>query len=166
MGPVVKVCLCFATAFWERIEDGRYREAAFFRSERGPFPAFWTQLPVRSELVAAWLGGPRATAMQRLSKEQRIETALNAFGSLLGDPKGARRELVASFTHDWSADPYARGAYSYVAVGGDGARAALAAPLESSLFFAGEATSTDGQGGTVNGALESGERAAAELLHG
>jgi len=30
------------------------------------------------------------------------------------------------------------------------------------MFFAGEATSTDDQDGTVNGALETGERAAAE----
>jgi monoamine oxidase len=36
-------------------------------------------------------------------------------------------------------------------------------PIEDTLFFAGEATSTDGQGGTVNGALESGERVAAEV---
>jgi monoamine oxidase len=64
--------------------------------------------------------------------------------------------------HDWSRDPFARGAYSYVLVGGVNARATLAAPVENTLFFAGEATSTDGQGGTVNGALESGQRAAAQ----
>jgi monoamine oxidase len=64
--------------------------------------------------------------------------------------------------HDWSRDPFARGAYSYVAVGGGDARAAFAAPVDDTLFFAGEATSTNGQGGTVNGALETGERAAAE----
>ena len=64
--------------------------------------------------------------------------------------------------HDWGRDPFARGAYSYVAVGGGNARAALAMPVDGTLFFAGEATSNDGQGGTVNGALETGERAARE----
>jgi monoamine oxidase len=64
--------------------------------------------------------------------------------------------------HDWTRDPFARGAYSYIAVGGGNARTALAAPVEGTLVFAGEATSSDGQGGTVNGALETGERAAAE----
>jgi hypothetical protein len=44
------------------------------------------------------------------------------------------------------------------------ARATLAAPLDGTLFFAGEATSNDGQGGTVNGALETGERAAREVV--
>ncbi len=42
--------------------------------------------------------------------------------------------------------------------------AALGAPVDDALFFAGEATSLDGQGGTVNGALETGERAAREAL--
>ena len=49
-----------------------------------------------------------------------------------------------------------------VAVGGSDARAKLAASVGGTLFFAGEATSSDGQGGTVNGALVTGERAAAE----
>ena len=64
--------------------------------------------------------------------------------------------------HDWRRDPFARGAYSYVTVGGGSARTGLAAPLDGALFFAGEATSSDGQGGTVNGALQTGERAANE----
>jgi monoamine oxidase len=68
--------------------------------------------------------------------------------------------------HDWTHDPFSRGAYSYVALGGvagsGGARIALGEPVDDTLFFAGEATSSDNQGGTVNGALESGERAARE----
>ena len=68
--------------------------------------------------------------------------------------------------HDWSRDPFSRGAYSYVAAGGVGARLTLAAPLGDTLFFAGEATSDDGQGGTVNGALETGERVGARSRSG
>jgi monoamine oxidase len=40
----------------------------------------------------------------------------------------------------------------------------LGAPVEGTLFFAGEATATDAQMGTVFGALESGLRAAGEIL--
>ncbi|MGB8626047.1 MAG: FAD-dependent oxidoreductase, partial [Candidatus Cybelea sp.] len=75
-----------------------------------------------------------------------------------------RDEFESALTHDWSADRFSRGAYSYVTVGGGKARATLAAPLDGTLFFAGEATSMDDQGGTVNGALESGERAAREAV--
>jgi monoamine oxidase len=81
---------------------------------------------------------------------------------LFGEPALAREEFEGGMMHDWGRDPFARGAYSYVAVGGGDARAALAAPVDDTLFFAGEATSNDGQGGTVNGALETGERAARE----
>jgi monoamine oxidase len=66
--------------------------------------------------------------------------------------------------HDWLADLLARGAYSYEMVGSQGARARLAKPVESTLFFAGEATDTSGQASTVAGALASGQRAAREVL--
>ena len=65
--------------------------------------------------------------------------------------------------HDWRRDPFARGAYSYVRVGGEGARENLAAPIGDTLFFAGEATDTE-ESGTVAGALRSGERAAQQLV--
>ena len=37
MGAVVKVMLWFENAFWERVDGGRYREAAFFRWSAGRF---------------------------------------------------------------------------------------------------------------------------------
>jgi monoamine oxidase len=162
MGHVVKVGLWFRTPFWERVQSRRYRDAAFLRCERQPFPAYWTQLPVRSELVVAWAGGPKAIALSGAAEADLIGRALNGFGALFHEPELARREFEGGVTHDWSRDPFARGAYSYVAAGPGDARAALAAPVDDTIFFAGEATSIDGQGGTVNGALETGERAAAQ----
>jgi monoamine oxidase len=72
--------------------------------------------------------------------------------------------MTGSFTHDWQADPFARGAYSYAAVGGMNAAETLAAPVANTLFFAGEATNCDGYNGTVHGAIATGTRAAKELL--
>ena len=66
--------------------------------------------------------------------------------------------------HDWQSDPFARGAYSYVTVGGRDARERLAAPLRGTLFFAGEAAAIGGESATVAGALQSGERAAEQAL--
>jgi len=162
MGHAVKVALVFRTAFWERVQNGRYRDAAFFRCERQPFPTYWTQLPVRSTLIIAWAGGPEAIATSGVAEADLVERALKGFGALFNEPDLVRHEFEGGLTHDWNRDPFARGAYSYVAVGGKDARTTLAAPVDDTLFFAGEATSTDGQGGTVNGALETGERAAAE----
>jgi monoamine oxidase len=162
MGHVVRVALWFRTAFWERIRKGRYHDGAFFRCVEQPFGAYWTQLPVRSELIVAWAGGPKATALSGLSQVELVERALEGFGALFGEPALAREEFEAGVMHDWNQDPFSRGAYSYVAVGGGDARTVLAAPVDDTLFFAGEATSHDGQAGTVNGALETGARAAGE----
>ena len=162
MGHAVRVALAFRTPFWERIDGGRYRDAAFFRGDLGSFDAFWTQLPIRGRSIVAWAGGPRATKLGRLSNDERIALALDAFGDLLSQRELARREFEGGETHDWSRDPYARGAYSYVATGADESRASLGAPLDDTVFFAGEATATDGQCGTVSGAFATGLRAARE----
>ena len=163
MGHVVKVALQFRTAFWERIKGERYRDASFFRAVGQKFSAYWTQYPLRSELIVAWVGGPKAAALRGASESELIAAAGSGFAALLSEPDAVRKELDGGFVHDWSDDPFARGAYSYLRVGGGSARRALAAALDDTLFFAGEATSTDGQSGTVNGALVSGQRAAAEV---
>lgn len=162
MGHALRVALWFRTAFWETVRAGRYRNAAFFRSLGQPFTAYWTQVPLRTESIVAWAGGPKATALSGASEQELIGRALEGFGTLLGEQTLAHAQLEGGAVHDWNRDPFARGAYSYVTVGGGDARAVLAIPLDDTLFFAGEATSTDGQGGTVNGALETGERAACE----
>ncbi|HEX2200085.1 MAG TPA: NAD(P)/FAD-dependent oxidoreductase [Burkholderiales bacterium] len=147
-GPVIKAALRFAHPFWEK----RHRGVAFFHAPRAPFPTFWTPLPVRAPLLIAWSGGPNATQ----PTWEAIADSLRAVFGRIEEPD----ELIIQ---DWANDPYARGAYSYVLVDGAGARQALAAPLAQTLFFAGEATSTD-DSGTVAGALASGRRAARELL--
>lgn len=162
MGDAVRVALWFRTPFWERIGDRRYRDAGFFRAADRAFMAYWTQFPVRSSLIVAWAGGPKALALSSLAPQELIDRAVDGFGELLGERDLAREQFDGGLMHDWRRDPFARGAYSYVAAGGDSARADLAAPLDGVLFFAGEATSNDGQGGTVNGALQTGERAADE----
>ena len=60
----------------------------------------------------------------------------------------------------WADDPFARGAYAYVTVGGLAATRTLASPIGETLIFAGEATETTGLGGTVHAALVTAERAA------
>jgi monoamine oxidase len=163
MGDVVKVTLLFQSPFWEVVRGGRYHDAGFFRSNASPFGVYWTQVPVRAELVVAWVGGPRATALCAQPPDDIIARARDTFGELLDAADACTEAFERGYMHDWRRDPFACGAYTYLAVGGDGAREALAAPLDDTLFFAGEATSLDGQGGTVNGALESGVRAAGEV---
>jgi monoamine oxidase len=164
MGPVVKLVLRFRSAFWERVRDGRYLDAAFFHRADASFPTFWTLLPLRTTVLSAWAGGPKADALAGHDEAASVAAALDDLTALFGSDAGVRDELEAAYVHDWQHDPYARGAYSYVAVGGGDARAQLAAAVDSVLFFAGEATASTSESGTVAGALQSGERAANEVL--
>jgi monoamine oxidase len=149
-GPVIKAALRFPSAFWEK----RHRGVAFFHAPHAAFPTFWTPLPARVPLLIAWSGGPKATQPSWAA----IRASLKSLFGRIEEPD----EIIIQ---DWAKDPFARGAYSYVLVNGEGAREALAAPLAGTLFFAGEATSVD-DSGTVAGALASGQRAARELLKG
>jgi monoamine oxidase len=83
---------------------------------------------------------------------------------VFGARAGVAQRLQAAFVHDWQADPFARGAYCYVKVGGRAARERLSEPLRGTLYFAGEAAAIGGESGTVAGALQSGERAAEQVL--
>ncbi|HEY0382735.1 MAG TPA: NAD(P)/FAD-dependent oxidoreductase [Candidatus Elarobacter sp.] len=164
MGPVAKIALQFRTAFWERVRDGRYLDAAFFHRAEAAFPTFWTLLPLRAPLLIGWAGGPKADALADRDEAHLIATALDDVATLFGSEADPHGELEAAYTHDWQRDPHALGAYSYVATGGGNARTALAASVDDVLFFAGEATAATSESGTVAGALQSGERAANEVL--
>ena len=158
-GPVVKVALEFDAPFWEE----RYPETGFFHSPGAPVPTFWTQLPRHAPFLIGWSGGPKADALYGRSSEAVARQALGVLERLFGKRARVESGLQRFRVQDWRADPFARGAYSYVKVGGAGARESLAATLGGTLFFAGEATDVE-QAGTVAGALESGTRAAREML--
>jgi monoamine oxidase len=162
LGPVVKAVLRFRSAFWERVDDGRYRDASFFHAPEMSFPTFWTTLPLRTPLLTAWVGGPKAERFATADQALMIEEALKSFSTVLGDRVDAARELEAAYVHHWQRDPFARGAYSYEIAGANSARAALGKPLRNTLFFAGEATHPE-QAATVSGALASGVRVAKEV---
>ena len=154
-GPVIRVALRFKEAFWEELCPG----IAFFHSPSAAFPTFWTPLPMHVPLLTAWAGGPKGARLSGSSQQKLIDEALSSIRSIF------RRvpPVEAALVQDWQADPFSRGGYSYVLVGGHGAREGLRRPLQKTLFFAGEATDTE-EAGTVAGALRSGLRAAREVL--
>jgi monoamine oxidase len=164
-GAVIKLNLRFRSAFWESVDSGRYRDASFFHAPHASIPTFWTSLPLRSPLLVAWAGGPRAARLAESDDMNAVvEAALASLETLFRSARPIGPQLDAAYLHDWQHDPFAHGAYSYVAVGGATARAQLAQALEHTLYFAGEATDPSGEAATVTGALRSGERAAREII--
>ena len=166
-GAVVKVLLRFATPFWETLENGRYGEASFFHLPEAPLPTYWTGAPAHAPLLVAWAGGPRAQRFSSGASESAlVRAALAGVRQLFGEQLDVDVQFQGYYYHDWQQDPFARGAYSYVLVGGSDAREALGQSLDDTLFFAGESTDTADEAGTVTGALQSGLRAAHEALAG
>ncbi len=159
-GPVLKTVLLFREAFWEDANGGDCRDAAFFHAPKASFPTFWTALPVRTPLLVAWAGGPKAARLSGAGRDRIVKEALASLRTIFGRRFARRMRLDAVLSHDWQRDPFARGAYSYVLENGGNARRALARTLGNTLYFAGEATNSRGEAATVAGALESGRKAA------
>jgi monoamine oxidase len=94
------------------------------------------------------------------------EAAMTDFAtSWLADLFGADVKKGIGKTHAtrWGNEPWALGAFSAAAPGGQGGRKILMEPLRERVFFAGEAVH-ETLWGTVGGAWESGERAADAAL--
>lgn len=171
-GPVVKILLRFRDAFWETetiptLKGGNgpknLEDVVFLHARGVAVPTWWTLLPVRSNLLTGWVGGNAAAALSGKGDAFILERALESLSTILGLSRPfIESKLEQAIVADWQTDPYARGAYSYVPVGGLDAREKLAAPVDDTLFFAGEATDAT-QPGTVAGAIAAGYRAADEI---
>jgi monoamine oxidase len=171
MGNVVKIAFRFRDAFWEDPSLVRARRGedvsrlGFLHDAELPVPTWWTARPLHVPALTAWAGGPRADRLLALDEETRTDRALESLASALGiAAEVPRKSLVGQRWHDWAADPFSRGAYSHPLVGGASAARALGKPVEGTIHFAGEATCPPPANGTVEGAIESGERAAREIL--
>jgi len=152
-GCATRVLLQFARRFWRRL---------------GRPTAFGTDLPVG----AVWDGNEqqRGPAILSLLAGGRASSELREIQSVEGDAGVVRRlewlgkpaRLLASRTIVWDSDPWVGGGYAYFDPSFDpDLRPWLARPF-GRIVFAGEHTSTRWQG-YMNGALESGIRAAAEV---
>ena len=171
-GAVTRVTLQFRRRFWEERAavpsldpDVDPLQLSFVHAPEQAVPVWWTVRALRAPLLVAWVGGPRGRALAALDRVDQASTCVASLATVLGrDPSEIAAELVATHTHDWVDDPFSRGAYSYARVDGADAGTRLAEPVDGTLFFAGEATAAGGNTGTVHGALESGRRAAGEVL--
>jgi monoamine oxidase len=168
-GGVIKLVLEFREAFWEPSGAARPGWRTFpglgFLFSDAPVPTWWTRLPDRAPVLTGWLAGPAAASCAAVPADALLDIALNSLSALVLAPPGALRALLAAHhVANWPADPYARGAYSYTTVDGEAARATLAAPVDGTLFFAGEALYQGPAVGTVEAALATGVRVAGEML--
>jgi monoamine oxidase len=160
---VLRVILRFQEAFWEENECISF--AGFLLSDEPAFPTWWTPLSVRAPLITGWSAGPHADPLLGKPHAYIVSQAVDALTRITrADSARVANLLEAAYFHDWHADPFSRGAYSYVPAHALAARAVLATPVAATIYFAGEATELNGHSATVHGAIASGKRAAQQIL--
>jgi monoamine oxidase len=134
----------------------------FGRTDRTGTGAYHMR-PFGRPLIECYYGGSLAETLERGGPQAFLEFAKGELVDLLGSDFARRIAPIAE--HSWGTDPFARGAYSYARPGYADCRAALAAPVDGRLFFAGEACSKE-DFSTAHGAYLSGRAAAEHVLGG
>lgn len=161
-GDVARLTIAVDPALWEASRpanaDDRSWPPSFVHTPRGRFNVFWI---VGDDRIVMWSGGPPAKSLLALGAGMG-DVAMEELSAALD--VDVRRFAGETWTHDWRADPFARGAYPWVRVGRWRAPERLMQPIESTLYFAGDAACALDAIGTVEGALTSGASAARELL--
>ena len=170
MGHAARFTMIFRTPYWQLtqlFDQQALRTLSFLFTSNHIPPVWWTSHPDPDTLPAltGWAGGPRASALEGKTPDELASGACAALAKIFAiNHDIVRANLVATYSHDWAADPFAQGAYSYVPVGAVDASAAMAQPEADTLFFAGEHTDITGNWGTVHAAIRSGLRAAEQIL--
>lgn len=157
VASVMKMTFLFRSRFWPVSNFG------FIHAPELPVPTWWSDS--RGLLLTGWAGGPKAEKLGEMGSESGIEQGIGSLAILFKtDAAKVREHLIAVYYHDWLRDPFTLGAYSYTPARMSRMGNQLGRPVGDTLFFAGEATNTDGDQGTVHGAIATGLRAAKQIL--
>jgi len=121
-------------------------------------------IPGRPEILSAFTAAREAERRSSMGDMEVLDATRVELDSFL--PSSVRiGEVEESLIRRWPRDPWIRGGYSFLPPDVTVAeRRTLAEPVEGRLFFAGEATHYAGEAATVHGAIETGYRAAGDVL--
>ncbi len=158
MGTALRMVIQFESPFWKKAlktENGFIHDLA-----SSAFPVWW----VRNSSATAWVGGVRAEQLAILKGEELFDLALKDFARLFGRDLNLKDDVLNYHFHNWLSDPFSKGSYSYLGTGGLEAQTVIGMPVENTLFFAGEGITQKPSRGTVQAAIETGEKAAQQIL--
>lgn len=156
--PGARILLQTRTRFWNRAgHNGTARTARATEV----WDCSYDRTSMRQGLLGASTGGVYGQEMQDMTPEQSV-----AFGvDLVADAfPGVRDQMEKGTTVCWGTEPWSRGAFAAFAPGQMTSMMPDIATPEEGIHFAGEHTSP--WMGWMEGALESGERAAREIIAG
>jgi monoamine oxidase len=162
MSGGIKVALSFFSNFWNKTVTSIYTE--------GYAREYYVPGIGRSSgnrMLTATIVGDQADALEGKTEQEIIDLLLadlDAIYPTLGGQASHNFNADDSYLFDWSKQEYIKGATSYPKVSGTGAAKAMATPVQNRIFWAGEATALNGNSATVQGAMESSNRATVELF--
>ena len=152
---------------WLRFDRVAWPDDVDWIEWAGPTPGAWSEWVslarvAKAPVLLAFHGGDAGRALEQLPDDEIMGQAHAALKSMFGADFPAP---IAAQISRWSTDPFAQGAYSFLAPGtSPKTRQALGgADWDGRLLFAGEATEPD-YPSTAHGAVLSGRRAAAALI--
>ena len=158
MGRNTKLQLQFAERFWVSARcNGEYRL-------RGAFQTTWEVTraqPGTAGVLNFYSGGARAVAAGLGDIDAQAREALAELARAA--PASAAQWNGRVIRNAWDRNPWSLGSYALLRPGQYTSFYGIEAKPEGHVYFAGEHTSIESQG-YLNGAVESGQRAAAEVL--
>ncbi len=158
MGTVIKCMAVYETPFWR--EDGLSGMAT---SDTGPVKLTYDNSPPNGKpgVLLGFIEGQNARELLASTQRQRRKAVLECFARYFGAKASHAKDY---FDKSWAADPWTRGCYvGYYPPGVlTSYREAIKAPV-GTIHWAGTETASEWNG-YMDGALQSGERAAKEVL--
>ena len=121
---------------------------------------FFLTWPFNMDLMIGIVGGAFGWEMSAQGEAAVVDFALGELRAIFGED--VDDHFVKGGFTDWANDPWVRGSYASERPGQHGARAALAEPIDSPLFLAGEALAGM-YAVTCGGANMSGTRVAGDV---
>jgi monoamine oxidase len=152
----IKIAIKFGQRFWNQRMD------SLIGSE--VVSEYWVSTfckPVQEPILTAFAMGEKAEKLSAMGEKKALEAIMGELDRLFH--KAASECFLDYYWYDWKNNPYIGGAYSYASPNSHFQRHKLAQNVERVLFFAGEATNTNGHFATVFGALETAEAAFEEI---
>lgn len=164
-GYYTKAMMTFRTPFW--VEKGY---CGLTQSFTGPAAVIrdTSSLPDQKHVLTCFMAGDPGRAWATLSTKEREKALVKQIGELFNSEVESSRDFVNMVAYEWISDPYSGWGCPCASLapgvmdtlGGSGLRESF-----GNLHFAGTETAVNWRG-YMEGAVESGERAAAEVIQG
>ncbi len=153
----IKAFLKFKKQFWKK------KMNAIYGGNVCPeYYAYCNHEGKSTSTLTAYIMGKHAAQLSQYSNEEKTTQLIDELDLILGNSL-ASENFETSFIVDWGKEPFICGSYSYAAPQSFGQREFLAQAVGNKVYFAGEATNTNGHAASVHGAMESAERVVEEV---